>query len=366
MQMDSQTINSRITVFLSQAQEIQQNNTAQKISKGLTLTQLIEGSPQLSKESVDRFFITDQTLALPKETFGEIRQSLHKIRQQLNELPKEKRFYVLETIDFFGNTRNLKRLIPTLLDESSEIRKKGVLDFVHQTFKTLNRNIETIISSPTLIEQQSLHIERGGLYSFSSDIARLVIMFFQKEFLDQLTGYGSDVAKVEELFNKPAPLLIQYLVDDEKILRKLTIKFITSIQTHDFLYLYARKRDSFYKQFLSSRLLKNRIKNLSPHQCSQILSGCLLRNKQLAPPDQLIKMLQSKKLSEDSHTEKEMASFIEHLAPSTVLSIIDDYRRSAIKVQTTESSPKVSKKDEGLLDKVFSTGFIRKKFKKVF
>lgn len=364
--MDSQTINSRITAFLARSKETQQKNAAQKVLKGITLAQLIKEFPQLSKESVDRFFVTDQTLALPKETFGEIRQSLHKIRLQLNKLPQDKRFYILETIDFFGNAKKLQKLIPTLLDNSAEVRKKGVLDFVHQTFKTLNRNIETIISSPTLIEQQSLHIERGGLYSFSSDIARLVIMFFQKEFLDQLSEYGSDVAKVEELFKKPAPLLLQNLAEDEKALRKLTIKFITSIQTHGFLYLYARKRDSFYKQFLSSRLLKNRVKNLSPFQCSQILSGCLLRNKQLKPPEQLLNMLQSKKQFEDTHTANELSAFIEHLSPSTVLSIIDDYRHAARKVQSADRPEKEAAKDERILDKVFSTGFIKKKLKKVF
>jgi len=364
--LNQSQIQKRISALLLKSKDICQQRLNRQLTQNQTIDQFIAQTPSLPKKIVDRFFITDKSLHISAEIFGETRRSLHEVREILNGFSREKRFFILETVDFFRNPTYIDKVLPALLNPAETDQKKEMLEFVYHTFRTLNKNIETIISNPTLIEKESIHIERGGLYSFSSDIARLIIRFFDQQFIKQYSHFSSDIAIITEIFKKSPDALIPNLIDNESKLRQLTLSFISSIQTHDFLLLYAQKRHAYYKLFLKNIAVKYEIKGLEPIQINQILAGCLLRNPQLAPGDSLITRLTTEEHLKNSQTEKEYGRFVDQLIPSTVFSIIEDFKRSARTILDPKVVKKQVDKENRLLKKVFTPGFIRKKIKQSF
>ncbi len=342
-------------LFFSDRQEVQerQHQTTPKSQK--TIWQLIEQTPAIPKESVDQYLSGGKGIDSNSETLLTIRKSLHKIRNTINQFTPEKRFFITETIDFLNSPTQAGKVIPALLNLDRSEYRYQLLHFIYSTFARLNNNVETIISTPELFTEESLHVERGGLYSLSMDVARSVSGLFAEEFLSKFAESGSEVARVKEIFGSytikgkgrsVAALhqLSEGFISQPQLLRDSILEFVSRIQTHSLLYLYARKRHAYYKRFMMSVTVGTKISD--PFASSLVLAGCLLTNRQLAPNQALISALADSSKFQLPETNEALGLFADQLTPSTQYDIINDFKQSATNVVTGKKLKLERKKGE--------------------
>ncbi len=173
----------KANIFLKDC--IQQSKQLKRLDPNLNrpLNQLIKNTPPLPAKLVDDFFTDHHKYKVNEDVIKEVQLSLHKIRNIINSFTPEKRYYILETIDFFRNKSHIGSLLPALLTLKRNSQKRELLEFVYITFSTLNKNVETIISIPDLFKNSSIHVEQGSLYSFAVEISRIVIRLFHSEYI---------------------------------------------------------------------------------------------------------------------------------------------------------------------------------------
>ncbi len=290
----------------------------------------------IDSETVDKYLQEGKISGVSSEAVEQLWENLHSIRNVINRFPSFKRFFILQTIDFFNTPSHIDKVLPALLNLNQAKHKQEILDFVFSTFSTLNRNIETIISIPDLFSQESLHIERGGLYTLSSDIAKSIGKLFAPAYVAGFKENTSDVGRVLEIFksykvgngSSVSSPLIEHMCTPEAELRKAVLEFIAHIQTHGLLQLYAQKRYQFYKRFLKQILKNKKLGILDSYNSSVVLAGCLASNPQLAPDPSLLENMSSTDHYEDPVTRDAYRDFIEDLTPITVIDLVGDYKLS--------------------------------------
>ncbi len=338
-----------------------------------TVDELLHQTPLVDSETVDRYLKEGKISGVESGVVEQTWESLHNIRKSINQFTQSKRFFILETIDFFNTPNYIDKVLPALLHLNRDRCKHDVLDFVFSTFSTLNRNIETIISIPGLFSQASLHMERGGLYTLSSDIAKSIEKLFSESYYTGFKSKTSDVARVIEIFSSyqckadersalAAIPQIQHLVKPESILRQTVLDFISQIQTHNLLLLYSFKRHAFYKQFLKQILKKTKLNLFQPDVSSIILAGCLTSNPQLFPPKKLLDDMISEQLYDAPDTRRIYSEFVDQLSPSTVYDIIGDYKNSIVKIASVEQLSVINQAEKRKAISIYSK--IKKKILK--
>ena len=333
---DHKIISNRVAEFISH-REIRLKKQTHPF-QNLTLLQLTQKASFISSNQI-KPFLQAQIPTAEKTVLELVQKALNEIRITLNQFPHKKRFFISETINFFENRNQIEKVISALLFTREQAKQQDMLEFIYSTFSTLNKNIETIISTPQLFSSASLHIERGGLYSLASDIARLMSQFFKKEFLAKQEDSASDVVKIKTIFanfrftNSPRQTTlslfhIEGLIADTTQLRETLLAFISAIQTHDLLLLYAQKRHQYYAYFLKTIVQRTTVKRLESQHLCGILAGCLLQNTQLDPGKQLIRELISKPGLDSTATRQLYETFVDQLAPSGIYNLIQDYKQS--------------------------------------
>ncbi len=322
-----------------------------KISN-LTLVQLINKTSILSENTVENFFSKEHQYQLDKQTVEMVRSTMHIIRKKINDFSPQKRFFILETIDFFRSKTHIGRLLPAMLVLKGEKQKREILEFFYSTFNTLNKNVETIISTPEMFKTESLHVERGSLYSFSIDVAKLVLQLFKEDYVSKFNYSASEVELVKKVFNQfgpgkflANPFLLSQFSENENEFYKTILSFVSTIQTHDVLFLYAQKRHVYYKRFLLSLVQSNRIKEIDPIDISRVFAGCLLKNPQLDPGESLVNRMIDEDQFNKPKTLKALVRYINDLSPSSVYMLINNIRST---LQTISNKrPKQKTKHEG-------------------
>lgn len=335
--IDSRSVSKRIDSIFRQQTDVFRRETTKSQYLGKSIDVLMKHVPSIPVEAVDKYFPKDLKYQASRELIAETRKTLHEIRTQLNAFFPEKRFFILETIDFFRRPSHIGRVLPALLSSSDEGQRLEVMDFVRSTFSTLNKNIEIIISTPDIFSKESLHIERGGLYSLSADIAKEVSAFFEPGFLESFTEQTSDIARLKKVFrssavgiegsSKRSMTIPERLVKDREVFRQSTLDFISVVQTHELLLLYARKRHAYYKRFVQGLLAGNHSKGFKSGESGMLLAIALMKNRQLKPDESLIKLLAGTSTHHSTEAVAQLGAFLNRLSPSTVYAIIGQYRQ---------------------------------------
>ncbi|MBU2512495.1 hypothetical protein KJ966_14260 [bacterium] len=330
---ESILIEERVDLFVERQRQLQQKLDSENQRVNQTISDLAKKSKSLPPEIVDKIFNPYLKQKISAEAVEEVRKSLHSMRLKINSLDPQKRYLILETMDFFRSKISIGKLIPAILLLKEEDKKKAFLRFVIPTFISINKNIETLVSTTELFSKESLHLNRGSLYSFVSDLAKTVTPVFKKEYLQK---FSNIVSPVELLLNALKPFtnnsqstenkIYSYLIDDEEKIRKILLDFIVAIQSHEALFNYAIKRHGYYKLFLSRLTTRDRFEKFEPILISKILAGCFLSNKQVKPSDDLIAAMVNREEFAKPTTIKAKRSFIDKLAPSTVFSIINQFK----------------------------------------
>lgn len=338
-------IRQRAERFFLNRTQTQSKPAAKKIYLNKTIDEMMLLAPIISPDIVDKFFSKERIKEASNQDVAQTRERLHSIRKTINAFPQEKRFFILQTIDFFNTPANIDYVIPGLMNLDKPGQKHEVLDFIYSTFSTLNKNIETIISIPEMFSQPSLHVERGGLYSLASDIAKSITNLFREEFRNKFKDSSSEVARALQMFKsyKPKaerdavvlePMLLSHLLEPATNLRMAVLDFISLIQTHNLLLLYAKKRYAFYKRFLKHILSNAKFNLLESDVSSVILTGCLVTNPQISPPQPLIEAMTHPEYYNSMDTHKAFARFVDLLAPTTIYDLIGDYKLSLREVES--------------------------------
>ncbi len=322
--------------FYRRRSDIGKQSQAKRAFPNKTVEKLSHQAELVDNKTVDKYLQEGRISGVSSEVVEQLWENLHAIRHVINRFPSSKRFFILQTIDFFNTPNYIDKVLPALLNLNLAKHKQEILDFVFSTFSTLNRNIETIISIPGLFSQESLHIERGGLYTLSSDVAKSIGNLFSPAYIAGYKEKISEVSRVLEIFKSyklshdtkvPSPL-IKHMRTPDAELRKAVLEFIGHVQTHGLLQLYAQKRYLFYKQFLKQILKNKRLDLLDGFHSSMVLAGCLVSNSQLAPDPSLLENMSSPDHYADPATRDAYKAFIEDLTPVTVFDVINDYKLS--------------------------------------
>ncbi|MBU3915031.1 hypothetical protein KKA14_05790, partial [bacterium] len=311
------------------------------------LNQLIKKTAPLSAKLVDDFFTAHHKYKVNEDVIKQVQLYLHDIRNRINSFTPEKRYYILETIDFFRNKSHIGSLLPALLTMKGNAQKKELLEFVYITFSTLNKNVETIISIPELFKDSSIHVEQGSLYSFAVEISRIVIRLFHSDYIENFRDYSTEIELLRQIFkirsekkhfnevadNTP---VLKGMTDSEDLTRKTILEFVSAIQTHDTLPLYAKKRHEFYKLYLGNLTESGKFKGINPHDVSKVFAGCLMMNNQLTPSETLIRSMAGGKTFQSQSSLKILNGFLATLSPSTVFELINAVRRSVKDLEKRE------------------------------
>ena len=333
----NETIQKNAAEFFSKRLEDKQNRELRTPCREKTIQQLMSENPVIPKEVIDGYLSRNKSIDATSQALLEIRKSLHKIRNTINGYPPQKRFFICETIDFFNSPAYIGKVVPALLDPAKIENRYQLLQFIYLAYSRLKNNIEIIISNPQLFSKKNLHVERGGLYTLSTDVARNISGLFSDEFLSGFKESASDVARVSAIL-KPFRIkgasvntvaiqnLLNGFLPHPVRFTDAYLDFISVIQTHDLLYLYSQKRHVYYKQFLISIAAGSKM--AEPFVSSIVLAGCLLSNSQLTPGKQLTDLMVSENDFSSEKTGKLLVEYVNSLTPSTVLGVIEDFKAS--------------------------------------
>ncbi|MFH2132532.1 MAG: hypothetical protein ABIK68_19300 [bacterium] len=339
--VDRKTFKRQVDNFVQHHIRRQEELLRENKRRNLSLEDVIQRSPPLSDEAVDLLFGDDQQSGVQAAVIDEVRDALQTMQGKINKLDQKKRFFILETINFFSSKIGIGKLIPALIILSGEDQKKAICEFIFPTFLSVQKNIETLVACDEIFDAKTLHIDRGGLYSFVSDIARIVIRLFKEPFIARACGdhdhgtlgfltsaFDNTSFRFNDEFRGESEFIYQEMIDDDDRLRATVLEFIVAIQSHESLYTYAIKRDQYYKHFLSGLTAENRFKDVDPIDISKILAGCLLANEQLQPSGELIERMIDKALFNADDTLDLRRQFIENLSPSIIFRLIGRLRVS--------------------------------------
>lgn len=334
MQNDpSPAIEEQIDRFVSRQRQNQQKLISENRRNNFSVSELVNRSKPLSPDIVDGIFSEEVVQRVPEETVIEVKKALHGMRLKLNGLDPKKRFLILETMDFFRSRLSIGKLIPAILLLKDNDRKKAILEFVIPTFISINKNVELLVSTGELFTNETLHLNRGSLYSFVTDLAKILLPLFKRKAIERMEKTTSPVEMLLSLL-KPLSnnsevgkqaLYSQMTNSDEKT-RKVLLNFIVAIQSHEALFNYSIKRYGYYKLFLNRLTREGRFENLEPLLASKLLAGCLLANDQMKPDNALINAMTKRETFAQPSTTKARRSFINKLAPSTVFKIINAFK----------------------------------------
>lgn len=289
-----------------------------------TLKDLVQTSAPLPKDIVEVFFEGDHQALLDDRAVDNINAALHGILEKVNSFPLIKRFFILNTMNFFSSKISIGKLVPALMVLSGEDQKKIIWEFVYPTFMTINGNVETLVSTDDIFDKKEIHIERGSLYLFGADIAKVIVNLFQSDYLNSLGAARSAIEQIMLVIkhNKESGQAYKNIIDDPETISEVVLKFIEVIQTHDALFDYSLKRHEYYKLFLQKLTAKDRFKNLDPFQISKILAGCIVTNNQLRPDTALIQLMVNEKEFASKNALIAKKAFFNQFSPSNIYTLI--------------------------------------------
>ncbi len=337
--VDEKTFKSQVDQFVQHHRIKQLELLKDNKRRNMSLKDVIQRSPILPDEAVELLFADGQGAGVSEEVISQVFDSLKDMQGNINALDSRRRFYILETINFFSSKIGIGKLIPALITLGGEDQRKAISEFVFPTFFSIQKNVETLVACDEIFDTKSVHIDRGGLYVFISDISRIAIRLFKKDFLKQVaagvptlafmsTAFDPTSFKFNEKFKAEGEFAYQEMIDDEDKIREIVLDFIVAIQSHESLYTYSLKRDQFYKNFLAGLTKEDRFKGVDPIDVSKILAGCLIANEQFQPPDGLIDRMIDKKTFDADDTQAMCRQFIDNLSPSIIYRMIGRLRVS--------------------------------------
>lgn len=331
--------NNQVNVFVKYHQKKQQELAEKKQRKNLTLNQVIKKSSLFSDDMIDVFLGDEQKYDVSEEVLEDIRESLTEMQRDINAFLPKQRFFVLETVNFFGSKIGIGKLIPALFILKGEDQKKAISEFVFPFFLGIDKNVETLVENEEVFDPKRLHMERGALYSFVADLSGIIIKLFKRDFIRNIkphtpsfeflqTGFDPKTFRFKKTIKTESKYAYEEMIDDEDKIRKIFLDFVVAIQSHEILYLYSAKRLAYYKLFLENLTDEDRFEDINPFSVSKILAGCLLANDQLKPDDDLIEKMINKRSFDDVDTLDERSEFIDELSPSNVYALINKFRVS--------------------------------------
>ena len=324
--MDLEVFKKNVDQFLTD-----QKSNQKKIKRELSLDQLIKLDRKLPESVVDVFFAKEHKALLDESLVEEISEALHDMRETVNDFPSQKRFFILETMNFFSSQISIGKLIPALLVLTGDDQKKVIWEFIKPTFLSINNNVEILVSTDDIFDKRNIHIERGNLYLFVSDIAKIIVKIFKKAFIKKFPNARSSIELLLNIIKWEASIqktgdgqiILKTITDDEDLLRNIILEFVRTIQSHEALFDYSIKRHSYYK-FVLKRLLKpDRFKGVPEFEVSRVIAGCLLTNRQIRPDDVLIEAMVNEETFMSPTTQDARDKFYEQLGPSTVYTVLN-------------------------------------------
>lgn len=327
------SIEERVDQFVERQRQQQEKLELEKRRRNMTIAEMVKQAKPLPAEVVDNIFSPYLLQKIDGDSVELVKKRLHAMRLKINTLDVKKRFLILETTDFFRSRISIGKLIPAILLLQDTDKKKAFFQFVIPTFKSINKNVETLVSTTELFTQETLHLNRGSLYSFISDLAKIILPIFKPEYLKRFSNIVSPVELLTvalKPFNpanlkKDGPHFAQ-VIDDNARIQKILLDFVVAIQSHEALFNYALKRHGYYKLFLNRLTDNDRFENQSPFLISKILAGCFMANTQIKPNTTLIDAMVDKQRYAAPATVKAKRSFIDRLAPSTIVNIINQFK----------------------------------------
>ncbi len=333
IQVDKETFKKQVNIFVDHHRRKQEEPEFREKRKNQSLEELIEDYPLLSDDAVEVFFDPSHQYKVSPEVVDEVHNVLKKMQKRVNKLPSIRRFFILETINFFSSKISLGKLIPALLILDGDDQKKAICEFTIPTFLSINKNVETLVNDSRLFTKKNLHVDRGGLYTFVADLAKTLIRLFKDDFLEQFGEFSSPVEFFQSAFNpntfrlkssvkSDSEYVYQEMIAEAPLIRQVTLDFVSIIQSHDALFNYSRKRHTFYKLFLLGLTGQGRFKDVDPIDISRILAGCLMANDQLRPDNDLIDDMIDEKTFALKSTTAAKKEFINQLSPTTVHKLI--------------------------------------------
>ena len=324
----------RVDRFVESQRQKQRRLENESRRANITIAELAQKAKNLPPDIVDSIFSKhNYQNQIEEEVVDEVRKSLHSMRLRINALEAKKRYFVLETMDFFRSKIGIGKLIPALLLLKGDDKKKAILEFVIPTFLSINKNVETLVSTDELFTSKTVHLNRGSLYSFVADIAKILLPLFTKQCLDQYPNIISPIELITKIIQVErggsgirGRHLYSKMIDDEEVIRRIILDFIVSIQSHDALFNYSLKRHGYYKLFLARLTSENRFEEVEPFVASKILAGCLVGNDQRKPDDSLIDAMIHQKKYNAPVTTTAKKKFFNTLAPPTVFKLISQFK----------------------------------------
>ncbi|MCP4757624.1 MAG: hypothetical protein GY866_42750 [Proteobacteria bacterium] len=336
---DKAVFKRQVDLFVKHHRKKQEKLEQEKKRRNMTLADVIKKAPPLPDEAINVFFGINQNYQVSTEVLNEVRDVLKSMQDDINTLAPQKRFFILETINFFSSKIGIGKLIPALLVLKGEDQRKAICEFAFPTFLSINKNVEILAADNDLFDPDRLHIDRGGLYTFVSDVSKILIELFREDFIEEvskgrqsleflLKGFDPVTFRLDGAFEGDSEFIYQEMIDDEDEIRNIVLRFIVAIQSHEVLYNYSLKRYRYYKKFLAGLTETDRFKGVDPIDISKILAGCLVANDQLKPNDELIDNMIDEGKFNSKATLEARKKFVDGLSPGNIYKLIGRLRVS--------------------------------------
>ncbi|MCZ6842586.1 MAG: hypothetical protein O7G32_07130 [SAR324 cluster bacterium] len=246
----------------------------------------------------------------------------------VNKLGENRRFFILQTINLFGEPYVITKFIQLLLNEGIETRK-GLACLFLTTFKSTHNVVGMLTAQDWLFPAPKGNADQGELYVFQSDLARMLLKLFPSDFLQSQASKHNveDIYPIEFLVKivqkNNLKQLQKAVIGDDNTIVIILIDYMALLQTHYALFIYGLKRYEYLKHFLVNKLRQQgTLERLEPADVSKLVAGALVGNEQLTPHDDLIHDLIRENRFHRSEVIAAEAEFVDQLTPNTLDKVI--------------------------------------------
>jgi len=277
----------------------------------LTVASIIDQDDHFNGKKVDKAFESLAATATDEDPLlTEVKRGYLDTIEYLKQLDKEKRFFALETVNFFKGKLSIGKFVELLLlRKSTETLKFAAYQLIHH-FTQFSYIIDDFNQSH--VEKRELVLIRN----FREELARSLFQLFSDQWqIDLQKQQGrkrlSCVQILRDLVDEEGEDKIKKKIrnDDREIIRSIA-DYLLALQKDQSLPVLGKARYKYYISFLGN------LTEARQAPLNKIILGCLLQNRQYSPPASIIKILEHNDITEK--TLRTFMAYLFNLTPSVL------------------------------------------------
>jgi hypothetical protein len=252
----------------------------------------------------------DSTPTHESALLGEVKKNCVTAITHLKSTDRDKRFFSLETINFYKSKLAIEKFVEILwLSKKPEALKFAAVRLIHHFIEFCN----------AIDDFNQTHVEKGELVlirHFRDELGRRLYSIISKqsqEYLQNKHQKGSEHCVQllrEAVFDESEGRLKNMLRNEGEEIIEAIADYLVFLQSDKLLPILGKARYKYYISFLGNMV------DAKQAPLNKIIAGCLLQNRQYSPPTEIVQILETNDITEQ--TLRSITAYLFNLTPSTL------------------------------------------------